>query len=363
MNVREILVSIFNQGNISDLHFTINQSPIVRLDGQLKIWPGKRLTYGHLEEIKRELLNREQNRLLDRDGEVDFSWGIPNVCRFRVNAYYQKGNLSFALRIIPFQVIDIDEIGIPPVIKYLAKHKKGLILLTGPTGCGKSTTLASILDYINRESSYHVITLEDPIEYLHRHKRCLIHQREIGTDTGTFTGALRVTLRQDPDIVLVGEMRDQDTISLALEVAETGHLVFGTLHTREASQAVDRIIDAFSGHRQQQTRVQLASVLSAIITQWLVPKKGGGRVASFEILLGSTSVKKLIREGKTHQIPSAMELEVKHGMQTMDQGLLQLFRTGKISRVELFKRCKDIEEIKKALKQGPISSTELEYNL
>lgn len=352
MKIIDVMTEISKEAKISDLHLTIGRPPIVRIDGKLQEWEEEKLTFGMLEEIKEELLNDEQKERLAKQGDLDFSYGIPGVCRFRVNAYYQRGSLAFALRSIPYHIMDIDELNLPEIIKTVSMRGSGLVLVTGPTGSGKSTTLASMIDYINKNRSYHILTLEDPIEYLHKHNESMVHQREIGTDTLTFASAIRVTLRQDPDVILVGELRDLETISLALEAAETGHLVFGTLHTNDAPQSIDRIIDVFPAEQHQQIRVQLSAVIEAIIAQRLVPKIGGGRVASFEIMLGTPAVRNLIREGKTFQIHSTMQLGMKDGMRLMDQDLARLINAGQITVEEALKWVTDQTQLQRNIQKG-----------
>ena len=283
-------------------------------------------------------------------GEYDFSFSIQGISRFRVNAYKQRGSFGMALRIIPYDIPTMQFLGLPSVIEELTELNRGLILVTGPTGSGKSTTLATMIDKINSNRRCHIITLEDPIEYLHKHDKSIINQREIGTDTKSFANALRGALREDPDVILVGEMRDLDTISIAITAAETGHLVLSTLHTIGAPQTIDRIIDVFPPYQQQQVRIQLSSVIQAIITQQLLPKADGkGRIAAFEVMIATPAIRNLIRESKVHQIETAMLTGTKNKMQTMDNSLLQLYKTGKITKDMAISRAISQEEIKKYL--------------
>ena len=356
-NIIDLMTEISKRDEVSDLHLSIMKEPVIRVNGQLETWDDEKLTAKDLKVIRDELLNKDQKKLLEEQGELDFSYGIKGVCRFRVNAYYQRGSIAFALRSIPFNIMGIDELGLPPLIKEIALLDRGLVLVTGPTGSGKSTTLAAILDYINKTSRCHILTLEDPIEYLHHHEKSLVHQREVGSDTQNFADALRVTLRQDPDVILVGEMRDLETISLALEAAETGHLVLATLHTNDAPQTVDRVIDVFPSSQHQQIRVQLSAVIEAIISQRLLPRAmGDGRVAAFEILVGNSAVRNLIREGKSFQLHSTMQLGQKSGMKTMDQDLARLLGEGKISKEEAMKWCQDKKQLERHLRTGSMGS-------
>lgn len=345
------MIEVSQAGNISDVHLTINRAPTVRVDGVLKPYLQRELTAHDLVKIKKTLLNKEQRKRLEEQGELDFPYTIPQVCRFRVNAYYQKGNLAFALRNIPYQVMPIDELGLPAVIKDLSREGSGLILLSGPTGSGKSTTLSAVLEFINTDRACHIITLEDPIEYLHRHKKSIVHQREMGADTRELATALRVTLRQDPDIILVGEMRDLESIQLALEAAETGHLVFGTLHTRNAPQSIDRILDVFPSEKQPQIRIQLSMVLEAVVAQKLIPRNGGGRVAIFELMMATSAVRNLIREGKTYQLHSMMQLHVQEGMQTFDDDLVRLLKEDRIQLDAALRWSWDQEYLEKSIQR------------
>jgi twitching motility protein PilT len=281
-------------------------------------------------------------------GEFDFSYSSPGRGRYRVNAYRQRGSLGMALRIIPHEIPSMQQLGLPPVLSDLARLPRGLILVTGPTGSGKSTTLATMIDQINKERKVHILTLEDPIEYLHSHKRSIVNQREIGSDSRSFTSALRGALREDPDVILVGEMRDLDTISIAITAAETGHLVLSTLHTLGSAKTIDRIIDVFPPHQQQQVRVQLSSVIQAVVSQQLLPKADGkGRVAAHEIMISTPAIRNLIREDKVHQIDTAIQTGGKFRMHTMDSSLVNLYNRGLISRDVALTQSINHEEMKK----------------
>ncbi|MCK4257350.1 MAG: type IV pilus twitching motility protein PilT [Halanaerobiales bacterium] len=334
MDIKQLMKEVAFDPRISDLHLTVNSAPIVRVNGDLQpfIKHNEILSYQNIVEITKSLTNEEQYQIFEEKGECDFSYSMPAVSRFRINVYRQRGAISLALRVIPNKIPSVEELGLPQIIKDLAMKKNGLILCTGPTGSGKSTTLAAMLDMINRTRTCHIITLEDPIEYLHSHKKSLVHQREIGSDTKSFGSGLRAALRQDPDVLLVGEMRDLETISIAIEAAETGHLVFATLHTNDAPGTVDRIIDVFPPNQQQQIRTQLATVLQGVIAQQLLKKvDSSGRVVALEVMVANPAIRNLIRENKVHQIYSAMQTGAKFGMQTMDMCLIQLTRERIIS--------------------------------
>jgi len=353
VDVKELMKEIAGHPAISDLHLTAKKKPIIRYNGKLEVrddFPSV-LELDKLNDIARDLMNEEQWEIFKKDGEVDFSYSLPGYCRFRVNAYHQRGSTTLALRIIPDEIPTIEGLGLPDVLKRLSMQRNGLVLCTGPTGSGKSTTLASMINVVNENRHSHIITLEDPIEYLHSHKKCIVHQREIGTDTQNFANGLRASLRQDPDVILVGEMRDLETISIALEASETGHLVFATLHTNDAPSTVERIIDVFPAHQQQQVRIQLASSLNGVISQQLLPRAdGSSRVAALEILIATAAVKNIIREGKTHQIVSAMQTGAKYGMVIMNNYLVDLYQRGLIEFEEALRRSDDPDYIKKKIK-------------
>lgn len=335
----------------SDIHITVGVPPMGRIDGQLLPFDGySTLNSDDTKELSYSLMNQEQIKKLEQNGEVDFSYSIPAVGRFRVNIFKQRSSISVVLRVLSSKVPTIDELGLPPVLKELALKPRGLILVTGPTGSGKSTTLASMIDYINQNRRGHILTLEDPIEYLHRHNRCIVNQREIGDDSRSFSSALRASLREDPDVLLVGEMRDLETISIAVSAAETGHLVLSTLHTVNAAQTVDRIIDMFPSNQQQQIKVQLSGVLQGVVSQQLLRMMGGhGRVAAFEILLFTDAIRNVIREGKTQQIPSMMQAAFSQGMLTMDYSLAQLVKNRKITLQDANIHCTDPEMLRRYL--------------
>ncbi len=328
----EQLLALAVEQRASDIHLSVESAPVFRIDGTLIPLEADKLSGAELEEFVYSMMNPDQAQRFKDMGELDFSYSIPGVGRYRLNAFRQRGSVGMVVRLIPFSSPTPEALGLPPVVVQLARLHKGLVLVTGPTGSGKSTTLASLIDYINRTRACHIVTIEDPIEYLHRHQKSLVNQREVGLDTHSFANALRAVLRQDPDVILVGEMRDLETISTAITAAETGHLVFSTLHTNDATQAVDRIIDVFPPHQQQQVRVQLATVLQGILAQQLLPRSDKkGRVAAIEILLATPAVRNLIREGKTHQIANVLQTSGKLGMQTMDKAITELLRQGIIS--------------------------------
>jgi twitching motility protein PilT len=331
MKAEELLRTAHERG-ASDLHITVGSTPVLRINGDLRPLPGSPLTPQETMEIARELLNREAFEELMQKGEYDFSWEIPNVSRFRINAYRQRGCLSLAVRTVPTVIPSPEELRLPEILLELTHRPQGLFLVTGPTGSGKSTTLACMIDYINKRQRKHIITLEDPIEYLHRHNQSLIDQREVGRDTGSFANGLRAALRQDPDVILVGEMRDLETIATAITAAETGHLVLATLHTADAPQTIDRIVDVFPPEQQQQIRVQLAAVLIGVVSQRLLPMANlNSRVVAQEILLNTPAIANLIRSEKVHQIRTAMQTGRAQGMQTLDMHLQDLLRQGLIT--------------------------------
>ena len=329
----EGLMQLAGEQKASDIHLTVESPPVLRIDGSMVPLQTEKLSPVDLEMFARSLMNEQQAKRFAEYGELDISYSLPGVGRYRVNVFRQRGSIGVVVRLIPYVIPDPESLGLPPVCIELAKLHKGLVLVTGPTGSGKSTTLASLVDYINRTRACHIVTIEDPIEYLHRHKLSLVNQREVGNDTLSFTNALRAVLRQDPDVILVGEMRDLETIATAVTAAETGHLVFSTLHTNDATQSVDRMIDVFPPHQQQQIRVQLAAVLQGILSQQLFPRADHkGRVAAIEVLLATPAVRSLIREGKTHQLPTVIQTNTKLGMQTMDKAIIDLVQKGLISQ-------------------------------
>ena len=310
----------------SDIHLTTGRPPSYRIDGVLAPIEGERLIPQMLEDILMPLMDVHHREELQNNGQTDFAYAISGVGRFRVNVFKQRGTLASVMRSLPFNIPEPEDLGIPAEVVEMTTRKRGLILVTGPTGSGKSTTLASLIHVINRNYPYHIITLEDPIEYLHRHDKSVVNQREIGSDSTNYAQALRAALREDPDVILVGEMRDLETISTAITAAETGHLVFSTLHTIGADKTIDRIIDVFPPNQQQQIRIQLASVLECVVSQQLLKKAdGSGRVAALEILFANNAVRNLIRESKTYQISSVMQTSKRAGMQTMDDALYDLY--------------------------------------
>lgn len=330
VSLRELLEQMVKM-NASDLHLTVGSPPVVRVDGKLQRLNFDPLTGEMCKKLSYSMLNEKQKLKFEQNSELDFSFGIENMSRFRCNIFMQRGNPAVAIRQIPYKVMPFEELGLPKVIAEFAKLPRGLVLVTGPTGSGKSTTLASVIDKINRERPVHIITVEDPIEYLHRHQTALINQREVYSDTPTFASALKYALREDPDVVLIGEMRDLETIESALSISETGHLAFATLHTNSASESINRIIDAFPTNQQAQIRVSLSFSLQAIVSQSLIPKVGGGRTVALEILVVTPAIRALIRDDKVHQIYSMIQSGQKYGMKTMNQSLSELYETGKIT--------------------------------
>ncbi|MDR3559852.1 MAG: type IV pilus twitching motility protein PilT [Negativicutes bacterium] len=326
----------------SDVHITVGIPPVLRINGRLVSTERAPLTPKDTAELLEAITTAEQRELFSHQGELDFSHAIHGFSRFRVNAFRQRGSIAIAVRLVAEQVPTLEDFGYPEIFKILARKPRGLVLVTGPTGSGKSTTLAAMINLINSERTCHIITLEDPIEYLHKHKKSIVNQREINADTKSFTTALRSALREDPDVILVGEMRDPETIATAITAAETGHLVFATLHTNDAAQTIDRIIDGFPPHQQQQIRIQLSLTLQGIIAQQLLPRAdGSGRVAALEILIVTPAVRNIIREGKTHQIISVIQTGGKAGMQAMDMSLRDMCRQGTITQEEALTRASD----------------------
>jgi twitching motility protein PilT len=317
----------------SDLHVTVGSEPVVRVNGRLeRLDEFSRLTPEDTQLMLYRILSTEQQKHFETNRQIDISYSIPGLARFRVNVYFQRESLGAAFRLIPAELKTLEQLGLPPVLKDFTTKPRGLVLVTGPTGSGKSTTLAAVIDEINRTRDDHIMTIEDPIEFLHRHKGCIVNQREIGPDATSFADALRGALRQDPDVILLGEMRDLETIGTALTAAETGHLVFATLHTQDAPSTVDRLIDVFPAAQQEQIRVQIAATLQGIVTQTLLPTADGkGRVAALEILLPDDAVRNLIRQAKVEQIYSVMQTNTSRGMQTLEQAMLELARSGKIT--------------------------------
>ncbi len=332
----------------SDLHIQVGLPPILRIDGALQPVSGyAALDEPTVEQLVFATLEEDQKQILIKDKEFDYSFSFGDLGRFRVNAFHEKGNLAAAFRLIPNQIQTIAELGMPPVVTSFADFPRGLVLVTGPTGSGKSTTLAALVDKINTEKACHIITIEDPIEFTHKSKRSVVVQREVHYDTYSFSAALRSALREDPDVVLIGEMRDLETISAAITIAETGHLVFATLHTNSASQSIDRMIDVFPPHQQPQVRSQLSNILMGICAQRLVPAIGGGRVVAAEILVANPAVRSVIREGKTHQLDTIIQTGADQGMQTMDRTLVKLVQTGVITHDNAREFAVDLQEFER----------------
>jgi twitching motility protein PilT len=329
----DIITQMLARG-ASDLHITAGAPPTVREKGTLRPLPGyPPLTPNQTRAIIYGILSNDQRQRLEENLQLDFAYSVPNMARFRINCYYQRNAMSAAFRLIPSEIKTIEQLGLPRIMHDFVDKPRGLVLVTGPTGSGKSTSLAAVINEINESRHDHILTVEDPIEFLHRHKNCIVNQREVGTDAQSFALGLKAALRQDPDVILVGEMRDLETISTALTAAETGHLVFGTLHTQDASSTVDRIIDVFPPEQQEQVRVQLSMALMGIMTQQLLPRAdGSGRVCACEVLIPTPAIRNLVREGKTHQIYSVLQTGGQHGMQTMDAALADLVRAGTITR-------------------------------
>src|SRR5204863_5403722 len=352
----DILINVMELG-ASDLHITAASPPMVRLRGRLQPLDYPKLSPQDTREIVYSILTEEQRKRLENDWQIDFSYTIPGRARFRVNAFYQRATVGAAFRLIPTRMPQLKDLGVPAVIQEFTKKPRGFVLVTGPTGSGKSTTLAAMLDSINDERHEHILTIEDPIEFLHKHKKCIVNQRELGADAQTFALGLKAALRQDPDVILVGEMRDLETISTALTAAETGHLVFATLHTQDAPQTIDRVIDVFPSHQQQQVRVMLSVALQGVMTQQLLPTAdGSSRVVACEVLVPTPAVRNLIREGKTHQIMSALQTGSGVGMQTMDAALAALVRAGKITRRLAESRSSTPDELRRIMGSSALAA-------
>ena len=348
--VRDLLQEMI-QRKASDLHITVGERPRIRVDGDLVecAFPRK-LTPKDTQALGYSILTEQQKKRFELEDELDFSFGIQNLSRFRGNLFKQRGCVAMVLRQIPYEILSLQQLGLPPSITRLAERPRGLVLVTGPTGSGKSTTLAAMLDKVNTERKGHIITVEDPIEFIHMHKNCTVNQREVGSDTKSFSAALKYALRQDPDVILIGEMRDLETIGAALTIAETGHLVFATLHTNSAAEAINRMIDAFPSHQQSQIRAQLAFVLEGVVTQTLLPRaKGKGRVCAAEVMICTPAIRALIRDEKIHQIYSLMQAGKKHGMQTMNDALAQLYMQREVTLEEALKRSGDPAELLRAV--------------
>lgn len=347
----EALLEEVIKSKASDLHLQVGVQPMLRVDGSLTpASNSKVLDEEMVESLVFSILDEDQKQVLLKDKEFDFSFAFGDLGRFRVNAFHERGNLAAALRLIPNEIRTVEELSLPTAVNKFAEYPRGLVLVTGPTGSGKSTTLAALVDKINQDRAAHVITIEDPIEYTHKSKKSLVVQREVHYDTFSFSAALRSALREDPDVVMIGEMRDLETIAAAITIAETGHLVFATLHTNSAAQSVDRMIDVFPPHQQPQIRAQLANMLQAILSQRLIPSIGGGRSVAVELLVATPGIRNIIREGKTHQLEAAIQTGGEHGMQSMDRHLVNLIHSGTITYDEARNFAVDIEELDRLMR-------------
>ncbi|MDR1970234.1 MAG: type IV pilus twitching motility protein PilT [Candidatus Nomurabacteria bacterium] len=350
IRIEVLLQEVINQ-RASDLHLQVGLPPMLRVDGALgPIANTAVLDPEMVEKLTFSILDQDQQQILIKDKEFDFSFAFGDLGRFRVNAFHERGNLAAALRLIPNNMPSVAELGLPAIVEKFADYPRGLVLVTGPTGSGKSTTLAALVDKINSEKSVHIITIEDPIEFTHKSRKSVIVQREVHYDTYSFNAALRSALREDPDVVLIGEMRDLETISAAITIAETGHLVFATLHTNSASQSIDRMVNVFPPHQQPQIKAQLANILQAICSQRLIPAIGGGRIAAAEILIANSAVRNIIREGKSHQLDSVIQTSAQEGMQSMDRTLVQLVQSGQITYDEARNYAVDLAEFERMMR-------------
>jgi twitching motility protein PilT len=359
-NLRTLLEEMIEK-DASDLHITAGECPKLRIDGDIVSASfAEPMTPKETLQIAYSVLTENQKKRFETEDELDFSFGIQNLARFRGNCFKQRGCVGMVIRMIPFQVKTFEELGLPPVVAKMADRPRGLVLITGPTGSGKSTTLAAMIDKINKERHGHIITVEDPIEFIHRHQSCLVNQREVGTDTKSFANALKYALREDPDVILVGEMRDLETISAALTIAETGHLALATLHTNSAAESINRIIDVFPSNQQSQVRAQLAFVLEGVVTQVLLPRaKGRGRAMATEIMVATPAIRSLIRDDKVHQIFSAMQSGKKHGMQTMNDSLYNLYVQREIVMEEALRASPEPNALMRMAGQTPIEEQDL----
>jgi twitching motility protein PilT len=360
VNLRALLEEMIER-EASDLHVTAGERPKLRVDGEItNASTGDVLTPKDTLQLAYSVLTENQKKRFETEDELDFSFGIQNLARFRGNVFKQRGCVAMVIRMIPFNVRTFQDLGLPPVVARLAERPRGLILVTGPTGSGKSTTLAAIIDKINRERKGHIITVEDPIEFIHRHQGCIVNQREVGTDTKSFSSALKYALREDPDVILVGEMRDLETISAALTIAETGHLALATLHTNSAAESINRIIDVFPSNQQSQVRAQLAFVLEGVLTQTLLPKvRGRGRVMAAEIMVATPAIRAMIRDDKVHQIYSSMQSGKKFGMQTMNDALYQLYVNREVAQDECLRVSPDPNEFLRMIGEKPMEEQEM----
>lgn len=336
----------------SDLHLTVGAPPVVRVDGKLIKMAYEVLNPDMTKKLAYSIMNEKQRLKFETNSELDLSFGIENMSRFRCNIFMQRGNVAVALRQIPFRVKTFEELGLPKVISEFSKLPRGLVLVTGPTGSGKSTTLAAIIDKVNKERQCHIITVEDPIEYLHKHQSSIVNQREVYSDTNSFSSALKYALREDPDVVLIGEMRDLETIESALNISETGHLAFATLHTNSTAESINRIIDVFPTNQQEQVRISLSFSLQAVMSQCLIPRIGGGRVLSLEVMICTPAIRALVRDDKVHQIYSMIQSGQKYGMKTMNQSLAELYNSGKITIGDAMGFSSNIQELNEMLTRG-----------
>ncbi len=359
VNLRALLEEMIEK-DASDLHIVAGECPKIRVDGDIVSASGSEvLTPKDTLSLAYSVLTENQKKRFETENELDFSFGIQNLARFRGNCFKQRGCVSLVIRQIPFNVKTFDDLGLPPIIAKLTEKPRGLVLVTGPTGSGKSTTLAAMIDKINKEMKGHIITVEDPIEFIHRHQSCIVNQREVGTDTNSFQAALKYALRQDPDVVLVGEMRDLDTIQAALTIAETGHLAFATLHTNSAAETINRVIDVFPSHQQSQIRAQLAFVLEGVLTQTLLQRaKGRGRIMAAEIMVCTPAIRALIRDDKVHQIESSMQAGKKYGMQTLNDALYQLYMAREVAKEECLRVSSNPNEFLRQIGEPPMDDRE-----
>jgi twitching motility protein PilT len=357
LTLRELL-ELMVKKNASDLHLTVGTPPQLRIDGKLNATDYDSLTPEDTRKLAYSIMNEKHRQKFEERSELDLSFGIEQLSRFRCNVFMQRGNVAAAIRMIPYKIRSFEELGLPKVVAEFAKLPRGLVLVTGPTGSGKSTTLASLIDRINQTRHDHILTVEDPIEYLHRHNCSLINQREVYSDTTSFAAALKYALREDPDVVLIGEMRDQETTEAALNISETGHLVFATLHTNSCAESINRIIDIFPEHQQEQIRVTLSFVLQAVLSQQLIPKIGGGRVLALEIMICTPAIRAMIRDDKVHQMYSMLQAGQKYGMKTMNQSLVDLYLTHKITIGDALGRSGNLQELNELLarKQEKVST-------
>ncbi|MCH7504753.1 type IV pilus twitching motility protein PilT [PVC group bacterium] len=347
MNIAELLL-MAKENNASDLHISVGLPPILRIHGIMERTGSSPMEKEETHDLLYDILSDAQKSTLEEKMDIDFSLEVENVGRFRVNIYRDRRGIAAAFRLIPEEIRSVQELGLPDALTHLARRRKGLILVTGPTGSGKSTTLATVIDQINEERKEHIITIEDPIEFIHQHKNCMVNQREIGFHAESFNRALRAALREDPDVILVGEMRDLETIGMAITAAETGHLVLATLHTNSCAETIDRIVDVFPSHQQKQIRTQLANSIQGVLTQTLIPTiDGRGRVVACEVMIGTTAIRSLIREAKPHQIASVIQTSTKEGMQSMDQCLKNLVMERKIALSEAISRADHVDEFRK----------------